>query len=237
MPGANARRSAQARIGGGRPSRYPKQISAAPGRVASPSSRSATTPRPWLSSSSVLHDQPHLTQFLRRPGRRDDRADAGRPHPAGRDPPRQGALRVRLRLVRASPSSPSSRPSVFGGDWGSPLSAGTVVVAMVIAVVCLTALVIGVARTQRQAEGISSACRVRAGPAGGQLRLRLAEPAVMRRIASFTPNGGRDGPSLIFPPPEADSTTVADSGARPFSGSARWRALLAALLARRAVRA
>ena len=77
----------------------------------------------------------------------------------------------------------------FGADWGSPLAAAAVGVAMVISVVCLTALVIGLSRTRRQAEGFSLGDRVRVGPDGRQLRLPLAGAALLRRVALFTPNG------------------------------------------------
>lgn len=79
--------------------------------------------------------------------------------------------------------------AVFGADWGSPLAAGTVCLAMVIAVVCLTALVIGLARTQRQAEGIASAVIFVLALLGGNFIFISVAPSIMRRIALFTPNG------------------------------------------------
>ena len=78
---------------------------------------------------------------------------------------------------------------VFGANWGTPLAAGAVCVAMVIAVVCLTALVIGLARTQRQAEGIASAVVFGLALLGGNFVFISAMPDVMKRIALFTPNG------------------------------------------------
>ncbi len=44
----------------------------------------------------------------------------------------------------------------FGAYWGNPLSVGAISVAMIVAVVALTAFVIALARTDRQAEGLSS---------------------------------------------------------------------------------
>ncbi len=78
---------------------------------------------------------------------------------------------------------------VFGAEWGNPLAAGAVCLAMVISVVCLTALVIGLARTQRQAEGIASAVVFGLALLGGNFVFLSAVPDVMRRIALFTPNG------------------------------------------------
>jgi ABC-2 type transport system permease protein len=77
----------------------------------------------------------------------------------------------------------------FGANWGSPLAAGAVCLAMVIAVVCLTALVIGLARTQRQAEGIASAVVFGLALLGGNFVFLSAVPDVMKQIALFTPNG------------------------------------------------
>jgi linearmycin/streptolysin S transport system permease protein len=77
----------------------------------------------------------------------------------------------------------------FGADWGSPAAAGLLCVAMVVAVVCLTALVIGIARTQRQAEGIAAIIVFGLALLGGNFFFISAEPPVMRRLALFTPNG------------------------------------------------
>lgn len=77
----------------------------------------------------------------------------------------------------------------FGANWGNPLAAGAVCVAIVVAVVCLTALVIGLARTQRQAEGIAAAVVFGLALLGGNFVFLSAVPDVMKRIALFTPNG------------------------------------------------
>jgi linearmycin/streptolysin S transport system permease protein len=78
---------------------------------------------------------------------------------------------------------------VFGANWGNPLGAGLVCIAMVLAVVCVTALVIGLSRTQRQAEGIASAVVFGLALLGGNFVFISSLPDVMRRIALFTPNG------------------------------------------------
>jgi ABC-2 type transport system permease protein len=76
----------------------------------------------------------------------------------------------------------------FGADWGG--AAGMVVcLAVVATVVCLTALVIGVARTQRQAEGMSSAIVFGLAILGGNFVFLSTAPSVMRRLALVTPNG------------------------------------------------
>ena len=77
----------------------------------------------------------------------------------------------------------------FGADWGSPVAAGAVCVAMVLAVVCLTALVIGIARTQRQAESVAQIVVFGLALLGGNFVFLSAAPDVMRRLALLTPNG------------------------------------------------
>jgi ABC-2 type transport system permease protein len=77
----------------------------------------------------------------------------------------------------------------FGADWGSPGPVAVVCLAMVLAVVCLTALVIGVSRTQRQADGIASAVIFGLALLGGNFVFISSEPALLRRLSLFTPNG------------------------------------------------
>jgi len=77
----------------------------------------------------------------------------------------------------------------FGADWGSPVAAAAVGVAMVISVVCLTALVIGLSRTRRQAEGFSSVIVFGLALLGGNFVFLSQAPALLRRLALFTPNG------------------------------------------------
>jgi ABC-2 type transport system permease protein len=78
---------------------------------------------------------------------------------------------------------------VFGAHWGSPAAVVAVCLAMVISVVCLTALVIGVSRTQRQAEGISSAVVYGLALLGGNFVFVSTTPTLMRKLALCTPNG------------------------------------------------
>lgn len=77
----------------------------------------------------------------------------------------------------------------FGADWGAPLAAGLVSLAMVLAVVALTALVIVLARTQRQAEMISSIIVFCLALLGGSFVYVSVEPEIMRRLSLLTPNG------------------------------------------------
>ena len=77
----------------------------------------------------------------------------------------------------------------FGAYWGDPLSVLLICAALVLAIVALTALVIGLARTKRQAEGMSSALVFGLALLGGNFVFLSASPQVMQRIALFTPNG------------------------------------------------
>ena len=78
---------------------------------------------------------------------------------------------------------------VFGADWGDPLAAALLSVAMLLAVTATTALVIVMARTQRQAEGIASFVIFGFALLGGNFVLVSSVPAVMQRLALLTPNG------------------------------------------------
>ena len=79
--------------------------------------------------------------------------------------------------------------AAFGARWGSPLAVLVVCAAFVLSVVALTALVMVAARTKRQAEGISSAVVFGLALVGGNFVFVSQSPAVMQRIALFTPNG------------------------------------------------
>lgn len=79
--------------------------------------------------------------------------------------------------------------AAFGAYWGSPVAVALVCVALVLSVVSLTALVIGLARTQRQAEGIASAVVFGLALLGGNFVFVSAEPDLLRRLALLTPNG------------------------------------------------
>lgn len=77
----------------------------------------------------------------------------------------------------------------FGADWGNPVAAGTLCVVLTMSVVMLTMLVIGVARTQRQAEGIASIVVFGLALLGGNFIFLSAAPPIMRTLALATPNG------------------------------------------------
>ncbi|MEU8925375.1 ABC transporter permease [Kitasatospora sp. NPDC048545] len=78
---------------------------------------------------------------------------------------------------------------VFGADYADPLGVAALCVAMAVAVVCLTALVIAVARTERQAEQLSSVVVFVLVLLGGNFVFASAGPPILRRLALFTPNG------------------------------------------------
>jgi ABC-2 type transport system permease protein len=77
----------------------------------------------------------------------------------------------------------------FGADWGAPLPAALVGLALVFSVVCLTALVIGVARNQRQAEGIGSIIVFGLALIGGNFFFISSAPSTIKHLALLTPNG------------------------------------------------
>lgn len=77
----------------------------------------------------------------------------------------------------------------FGADWGGPLPAAVLIVAMTVSVVCLTALVITLARTEQQAQGLSSILVFGLALLGGNFVLLSSAPEVLRHASLFTPNG------------------------------------------------
>ncbi|MGA3353065.1 MAG: ABC transporter permease [Acidimicrobiales bacterium] len=79
--------------------------------------------------------------------------------------------------------------AAFGADWGAPLPAALVGLALVISVICLTALVIGIARTQRQAEGVASIIVFALALLGGNFFLISGAPSTIKHLALLTPNG------------------------------------------------
>lgn len=78
---------------------------------------------------------------------------------------------------------------VFDADWGGPAPAAALIVSVVLAVVCLTALVSLVARTERQAEGLAAMLTFGLALVGGSFVQVSASPALIRRLALLTPNG------------------------------------------------
>jgi ABC-2 type transport system permease protein len=79
--------------------------------------------------------------------------------------------------------------AVFDASWGSPLGVIALCVGMATAVVALAALVMSVAHTERQAETLASAITFSLALFGGNFVFVGAAPALLRRIAGFTPNG------------------------------------------------
>jgi ABC-2 type transport system permease protein len=77
----------------------------------------------------------------------------------------------------------------FDADWGSPVATAAVCAAVAIAVVTLTAIVISAARTERQAEGLSSILVFALALLGGNFLFISAAPPLMRTLALGTPNG------------------------------------------------
>lgn len=78
---------------------------------------------------------------------------------------------------------------LFGADWGNPLAVLALCLAMVTSTVALTMLVIAVARTERQAEGISSLVVFVLALVGGNFVVAAGMPEGLRRLALITPNG------------------------------------------------
>ena len=79
--------------------------------------------------------------------------------------------------------------AAFGADWGAPLPAALLGLTLVFSVVCLTALVIGLARTQRQAEGIASIIIFGLALLGGDFFFISSAPSTIKHLALLTPNG------------------------------------------------
>jgi ABC-2 type transport system permease protein len=79
--------------------------------------------------------------------------------------------------------------AAFGANWGPTLPAIVLGAVLVAAVVCLTAFVIGVSKTQRQAEGISAIVVFGLSILGGNFFFTSQAPSAMKRLALLTPNG------------------------------------------------
>lgn len=79
--------------------------------------------------------------------------------------------------------------AAFGARWGPPLAVTAIIIAVVVAVVALTALVISVARTEQQAEGLAAILTFALALLGGSFVFLGSAPAALRRAALLTPNG------------------------------------------------
>ena len=78
---------------------------------------------------------------------------------------------------------------VFDAYWGPPLAVAALVVSLALTLVGLTALVIAVARTERQAEGLSSMLTFGLVLLGGNFIFISAAPPLLRTLSLLTPNG------------------------------------------------
>ncbi|GAA0927608.1 hypothetical protein GCM10009554_08630 [Kribbella koreensis] len=78
---------------------------------------------------------------------------------------------------------------LLDAQWGPALPAAAVIVAMAVALVALTALVVAVARSERQAEGLASILTFGLVLLGGNFVLVSQAPPLLRKLALATPNG------------------------------------------------
>lgn len=77
---------------------------------------------------------------------------------------------------------------VFGADWGDPLGVLVVILATVLAVAGISTLVTGLARTEAQADGMSSVLGFGFALIGGGFLSPGDLPDLLARIALITPN-------------------------------------------------
>ncbi len=79
--------------------------------------------------------------------------------------------------------------AVFGADWGPAWAAAALVLAIALVVVGLTALVTAAARTDRQADGLSSVVVFALVLLGGNFVYVWASTPALQTLALLTPNG------------------------------------------------
>ncbi|MEV0287041.1 ABC transporter permease [Kribbella sp. NPDC050820] len=77
----------------------------------------------------------------------------------------------------------------FDAQWGPPIPAATLILAMSAVLVALTALVVAAARTERQADGLATIVTFVLLLLGGNFVLLSRAPEELRRLALLTPNG------------------------------------------------
>ncbi|MFJ9007810.1 ABC transporter permease [Streptomyces canus] len=77
----------------------------------------------------------------------------------------------------------------FGARWADPVGVAALSVAMAVCVVCLTALVIALVRTEQQAQGLASILVFALVLLGGNFVFASGTTPTIRRLALFTPNG------------------------------------------------
>jgi ABC-2 type transport system permease protein len=77
----------------------------------------------------------------------------------------------------------------FGARWADPVGVAALSVAMAVCMVCLTALVIALVRTEQQAQGLASILVFALVLLGGNFVFASGSTPMIRRLALFTPNG------------------------------------------------
>jgi ABC-2 type transport system permease protein len=77
----------------------------------------------------------------------------------------------------------------FGAEWGPVVPAAALILAFSAMLVALTALVVAVSRTERQAEGIATMVTFALLLIGGNFVLLSQAPEMLRKLALLTPNG------------------------------------------------
>ena len=78
---------------------------------------------------------------------------------------------------------------VFGADWGDPVAVVALTVSSVLSAIGITALVVTLARTDEQAEGVSSLVVFTLALLGGNFVYLAQLPEVLQRVSLLTPNG------------------------------------------------
>jgi ABC-2 type transport system permease protein len=78
---------------------------------------------------------------------------------------------------------------VFGADWGDPLAVVALTVSSVLSAIGITALVVTLARTDEQAEGVSSLVVFTLALLGDNFVYLAQLPEVLQRVSLLTPNG------------------------------------------------
>ncbi|MCD7442314.1 ABC transporter permease [Streptomyces lincolnensis] len=77
----------------------------------------------------------------------------------------------------------------FDARWADPVGVAALSVAMAVCVVCLTALVIALVRTEQQAQGLAQILVFALVLLGGNFVFASGTTPLIRRLALFTPNG------------------------------------------------
>jgi ABC-2 type transport system permease protein len=78
---------------------------------------------------------------------------------------------------------------VFGADWGDPLAVVVLTVTSVLAAIGITAMVVTLARTAEQADGLSALVVFTLALLGGNFVYLPQLPDLLQRLSLLTPNG------------------------------------------------